>query len=139
MSPETADIAAQRKIGIDASKADIENRNAMYYAEQREKIDLHTEELKEGLEKELKRIDKQIAEMKKQQKNLQGTVPLQEMLAHMDEINHLETQRKTKRRDLVLREDELEARRHALQEDIRKRLEGEVKIETIITISFEIV
>jgi len=139
MSADASDIAAQRKIGIDASKADIENRNSMYYAEQCEKIDLYTEELKEGLEKELKRIDRQIAEMKKQQKNLQGTVPLQEMLDHMDEINRLESERTSKRRDLMLREDELEARRNALQKEIRQRLEGEIEIETIMTISFEIV
>jgi len=139
IAPETAELITQRKAGIEKSKADIETRNAEYYREQCEKIDLYTEELKDGLEKELKQLDKHISEMKKQQKNLQGVVSLQEMLDHQSEINRIESERKVKRRDLMLREDELEVQRNTLQEEIRQRLNGEIEIETIMTISFEIV
>ena len=136
---DAAPMTALRQAGFEAKKADIERRNMDNYMEQCNKIDMYTEELKEGLERELKTINRLINEKKKETRTLQGMATLEEMLKHQDEIRRLENERKTKRRDLCLREDELDRQREALQNDIRKRLDGEIETETIMAISFDVV
>ena len=136
---DVASMTARRQVGFEAIKDDIEKRNMDNYMEQCDKIDMYTEELKEGLERELKSINRLINEKKKETRTLQGVATLEEMLKHQDEIRRLENERKTKRRDLCLREDELDRQREVLQNDIRKRLDGEIETETIMAISFEVV
>ena len=61
------------------------------------------------------------------------------MLDLKDEINKLEKKRKEMQRDLYDKQDAIDDENDRLQEEIRKKLEGKIVTEHIMTISFEVV
>ena len=128
----------RRNARLAAQRIEIEDANKKYYLEECEKLDAYTEELKEGLEREIKDLKKKITEMKRQFK-ASSNLPLSEMLAMKDEINKLEKKRKEKQRDLYDEQDRIEEENDRLQDEIRKKLEGKIVTTHIMTISFEIV
>jgi len=138
-SPETADLIAQRQERIAQQKAEIAERNMKFFLEQESQMEAYTEDLKDGLQKYLKTTRKEIAEKKKQIRAMKDTVKLEEMVELTAEKNKLESALKKKQRELYDEEDRLERERDAFLESIRSRLNGEIKTETIMTFSFEIV
>ena len=137
-APETEELIRRRNARLAAQRIEIEDANKKYYLEECEKLDAYTEELKEGLEREIKDLKKKITEMKRQFK-ASSNLPLGEMLAMKDEINKLEKKRKEKQRDLYDEQDRIEEENERLQDEIRKKLEGKIVTTHIMTISFEIV
>lgn len=137
-SRETAGLEELRRTGIEARQAEIEEANKKYFLQECEKLDAYSEDLKEGLQRELKEMGKQITEKKRIFKSSTDR-PLAEMLEMKDEINRLEELRKRKRRELYEREDEIDAANERLQDEIRSKLAGTSQTEHIMTISFEIV
>ena len=137
-APETEELIRRRNARLAAQRIEIEDANKKYYLEECEKLDAYTEELKEGLEREIKDLKKKITEMKRQFK-ASSNLPLSEMLAMKDEINKLEKKRKEKQRDLYDEQDRIEEENERLQDEIRKKLEGKIVTTHIMTISFEIV
>ena len=81
---------------------------------------------------------KEITAKKKEFKN-STNLPLDQMLALKDEINKLEKKRKEKQRDLYAQQDKIDADNERLQEEMKKKLEGKIVTEHIMTISFEVV
>ena len=138
-SPETAELITARQAGIQDQKDEIAERNKQHFLDECAKLDAYTEDLKNGLQKFLKTIKKDIEAKKKEARAMKDTGTLQEMLDVQAEINDLESKRKKKQRELYDEEDRLERERDALQENIRQRLNGEIKTQTIMTFSFEIV
>ena len=61
------------------------------------------------------------------------------MLDLKDEINKLEKKRKEMQRDLYDKQDAIDDENDRLQEEIRKKLEGKIVTEHIMTISFEVI
>jgi superfamily II DNA/RNA helicase len=137
-SSDITELEQKRQSGITARIQNIENENKRYYFEECEKLDAYTEDLKEGLERELKELRKQITEKKKLLRASKDTQPLDALVGIKDEINKMEEKRKTMQRDIYKRQDETEAENDRLQEDIRKRLNGTSSVKHIMTISFEI-
>ena len=136
--PEGPELVDMRTQQLEAQRINIENANKQYYIEECEKLDAYSEELKDGLEREIKEMRKDIAAKKKEFKS-STNLPLDEMLALKDEINKLEKKRKEKQRDLYAQQDKIDADNEQLQEDIRKKMEGKIVTDHIMTISFEIV
>lgn len=135
--PETTALIDLRKQRLDAQRTEIENANKQYYLEECEKLDAYSEELKDGLEREIKDMRKDITAKRKIFKS-STNLPLDEMLALKDEINKLEKKRKEKQRDLYLEQDKIDYENERLQAEIRKKLEGKIITTHIMTISFEI-
>lgn len=138
-SPETETLIRRRQEGIQRQKDDIAERNKMYFLEQVEKLDAFSEDLKEGLQKQLKALKKEIAEKRKDFRTSKDICSLDEMLEKRSAITGLEDKRKKMEREISLEEDRITLENEALQEDIRTRLNGEIETETIMTFSFEIV
>lgn len=136
--PETTALVELRNKRLEAQRIEIENANKQYYLDECEKLDAYSEELKEGLEREIKEMRKDIAAKKKDFKS-STNLPLDEMLALKDEINKLEKKRKEMQRDLYIEQDKIDEENERLQDEIRKRLEGTMVTNHIMTISFEIV
>lgn len=111
----------------------------MYFLEQVEKLDAFSEDLKEGLQKQLKALKKEIAEKRKDFRTSKDICSLDEMLEKRSAITALEDKRKKMEREISLEEDRITLENEALQEDIRTRLNGEIETETLMTFSFEIV
>jgi len=135
---EPAELDELRRANTEARQAEIERINKEYFLQECEKLDAYSEDLKEGLQRELKDLGKQITEKKRLLRSSTDR-PLAEMLEIKDEINRLEELRKKKRRELYEREDEIDTANERLQDEIRSKLAGTSQIEHIMTISFEIV
>ncbi len=138
-SSETETIMRRRQEGIQRQKDDIAERNKMYFLEQVEKLDAFSEDLKEGLQKQLITLKKEIAEKRKDFRTSKDICSLDEMLEKRSAITALEEKRKKMEREISLEEDRITLENETLQEDIRTRLNGEIETETIMTFSFEIV
>ncbi|MDF2902476.1 MAG: helicase domain protein [Bacillus sp. (in: firmicutes)] len=136
---ETEALDAQRRAGIAVRQAEIETANKQYYLDECEKLDAYSEDLKEGLQRQIKEIKKLLSEKRKAFRNSKDTCTLEEMLALKDEINKLDEKRKKMQRDIYAEEDRIEVENEWLQDEIRSKLAGTSKTEHIMTISFEIV
>ncbi len=123
---------------IEAQKQVIENANKQYYLDECEKLDAYSEDLKDGLERDIKEMRKTITEKKKIFKTSTDK-PLSEIIAMKDEINKLEAKRKEMQRDLYVQQDAIDEENERLQEEIRQKLAGNITTEHIMTISFEII
>jgi len=137
-APESAALIAARQAGIQKQKDEIADRNRQHFLDECAKLDAYTEDLKDGLQKYLTTIRKDIAAKKKEARALKDTGTLQDMVALQAEINDLESKRAKKQRELYEEEDRLERDRDAFLEGIRQQLNGETETQNIMTFSFEI-
>lgn len=131
------EVEALRKERVEQRQQAIEAANKQYYLDECAKLDAYSEDLKEGLQRELRDIKKVITEKKREFRN-STNLPLDEMLAIKDELNKMERQRKRMQRDLYDREDEIDAQNEQLQAEMREKLRGNSELDRIMTIAFEV-
>ena len=131
------EVEALRKERVEQRHRAIEAANKQYYLDECAKLDAYSEDLKEGLQRELNDIKKAITEKNREFRN-STDLPLDEMLAVKDELEELKRKRKRMQRDLYDREDEIEAQNEQLQAEMREKLRGNSELERIMTISFEV-
>lgn len=135
---ERAELWAVREQRLELQKQSVEDANKKYYLEECDKLDAYSEDLKEGLQHELKDLKKAITEKKKIFR-ASTSLPLREMLEMKDEINKMEARHKKMQRELYTREDEIDEEKERLQEEVRQKLQGNCMVEHIMTIGFEVV
>lgn len=131
------EVETLRRERIDQRQQAIEVANKQYYLDECAKLDAYSEDLKEGLQCELRDIKKAIAEKKREFRN-STSLPLDEMLAVKDELNRMESKRKRMQRELYDREDEIDAQNEQLQEEMREKLRGNCRLDRIMAIVFEV-
>ncbi len=110
---------------------DISERNAQFFEAEATKLDNWADDLKVGLERELKDIDRQIKEARR---TASAALTLEEKLAGQKKIKALESHRKERRRNLFVAQDEIDNNRERLIEDIEGKLKSdstEVELFTI--------
>ena len=95
-------LTAQRRASIQRA---ISERNARYFGAEAEKLEGWADDLKLGLEREIKEIDRQIKEARRAS-TLAPT--LEEKLAGQKQIKTLESQRNEKRRSLFAAQDQVD-------------------------------
>lgn len=135
--PETVQLIERRNELMEAGRVAIENANRAFYLAECDKLDAFSEDLKEGLKRDLNELKKLIKERRKAFKE-SGNLPLTQIVELKDEINRLDRKRKEMEREIYAKEDEIDAANERLQEEVRARLDGEFEEEHIMTISFEI-
>ena len=114
---------------------EIERRNLRFFDEEVEKLDRWAEDLKTGLEREIKELDQQIRDVKR----LSASAPsLQEKLEYQKRLKELDTERRTKRKRLFEAQDEIDAKRDDLIADIEQRLQQKVTFDQLMTIRWTI-
>lgn len=136
---ETAEFIKKRDERMELKKQQIQNANKEYFIAECEKLDAYSEDLKEGLERDIKELGKLIKEKKREFKTGSGDKTLEEMLDLKEEISKLESKRKEMRRNLYEQQDAIDEQNERLQEEIRQKLEGHMVTQHIMTISFEII
>lgn len=99
--------------------AQVERQNSAHFDEEVTKLDGWADDLKFGLEKEIKEIDREIRETRR---SAASCVALAEKLASQRLIRELETKRNQKRRDLYEAQDAIDRQREALIQDIERQL-----------------
>lgn len=130
-------INEHKKQARDQKIKEISEENKRFYLQECEKLDDWSEELKSGLEQELKDIDKEIK--LKQKEITPENWTLNQIVEHKEQINKLKRLREKKRRELYEESDRIEAENEKLQEEIRKRMSGTNEVKEIMTIRFEII
>ena len=134
--PAIPDLAEHRKGAIADRAAEVDARNGRFFDEEVLKLDRWSEDLKLGLEFEIKEIDREIRETKRNA-GLAGT--LAEKLDLQKKVKALESTRKEKRKTLYESQDEIDGRRDTLIEQTEKRLKQDQSIERLFGVRWELV
>lgn len=115
---------------------DIGDRNAVYFEQEADKLDEWADDLKVGLEREIKDLDRQIREAKR---TAQGASGLEAKLEGQKTVRKLEADRNARRRSLFEAQDEIDGRRQALIEDIESRMKQAINVTQILSIAWKVV
>jgi len=115
---------------------DAIERNAEYLEAENEKLDKWADDLRQSLRSELKEIEAQIAEAKKQ---VRLTKLASERNAARRTINLLEADFDEKQNGLLIRSREITRRRDAFYDDVDRRLKQESKVTPLFTIRWTII
>jgi hypothetical protein len=113
----------------------IRERNARFFEAEADKLDGWAEDLKVGLERDIKETDRQIREVRRA---TTGAVALEEKLAGQKQIKSLEATRSTKRRSLFDAQDEIDRQRAELIEQIEAKLEHKAQTCELFTIHWQL-
>lgn len=129
--PLDAEITRQKNIII----SDLESRNMGAFTQEAEKLDDWADDLKVGLEREIKELDRRIKEARTKSK---GATTLADKLAAQKEQRDLEGQRDKKRRELFDRQDEIQRKRDGLIDELERQLKQEIAVSTVLTCKWEL-
>ena len=114
---------------------EINQRNLGYFEQEVQKLDSWADDLKLGLEQEIKAIDTEIKEVRR----TAATSPtLEEKLTHQKRQRELEAKRSKLRRELFARQDEVETQRNDLISQLEDQLQQRVAEKTLFTIEWEL-
>ncbi len=114
---------------------DINQRNLGYFEQEVQKLDAWADDLKLGLEQEIKAIDVEIKEVRRM---AAVSATLEEKLAQQKHQRELESKRSKLRRELFIRQDEVEAQRNDLISQLEVQLQQEVQAHTLFTVAWEL-
>lgn len=114
---------------------DLESRNLTFFSQESEKLDAWADDLKVGLEREIKDLDRQIKEARTKSK---GAATLADKLQIQKEQRDLEGQRDKKRRELFNRQDEIQARHDQLIEGLESQLAQNISQRTLFICEWEV-
>ena len=127
-----ADVEARKT----ALLRDVNERNLGYFEQEVQKLDAWADDLKLGLEQEIKEIDREIKEVRR----TAATSPtLEEKLSWQKKQRELEGKRSKLRRELFARQDEVEAQRNDLISQLEVQLQQQVEERTLFTVEWELV
>lgn len=124
--PLQQELARQKAVIIGS----IEQRNLALFADESEKLDAWADDLKLGLEREIKELDRAIKESRTKGKS---AATLAEKLAHQKEQRALETARDKKRRELFERQDQIQWKRDGLIDELEKQLGQHVDMHMLLS------
>jgi ERCC4-related helicase len=115
---------------------DVNERNLGYFEQEVQKLDAWADDLKLGLEQEIKEIDREIKEVRR----TAATSPtLEEKLSWQKKQRELEGKRSKLRRELFARQDEVEAQRNDLISQLEVQLQQQVEERTLFAVEWELV
>ena len=103
---------------------EISERNARFFEAEADKLDGWADDLKIGLEREIKELDRQIKEARRA---ATAALTLEEKLAGQKQIKALEAQRNQKRRSLFDAQDEVDRQREELIATIEGKLQQKTR------------
>ncbi len=115
---------------------DINQRNLGYFEQEVQKLDAWVDDLKLGLEQEIKAIDVEIKEVRRM---AAVSATLEEKLAQQKHQRELEGKRSKLRRELFIRQDEVEAQRNNLISQLEVQLQQQVQEQTLFTVEWKLI
>jgi superfamily II DNA or RNA helicase len=130
--PLEAEIERQKLLVV----TDLETRNLGAFTQETEKLDAWADDLKVGLERDIKELDRGIKESRTKSK---GAATLADKLAAQKEQRDLEGQRDKKRRELFDRQDEIQRKRDGLIDSLERQLKQEISVSTVLTCEWELI
>jgi ERCC4-related helicase len=118
-----------------AIQRNISERNARFFEEEADKLDGWADDLKVGLEREIKEFDRQIKEARRAATT---ALTLEEKLAGQKQIKSLEAQRNLKRRTLFDAQDQVDKQREELIAAIEGKMNQRTRAEQLFSIRWTI-
>jgi hypothetical protein len=129
LAPESlGQITTQRQTELQQI---IAKRNGHYYEAEAEKLDGWADDLKVGLEREIKEMDRLIKEARRAAAT---ALTLEDKLASQKQIKAVEAQRNDKRRSLFEAQDAIDQQREDLIGKIEGKLQQATAADTLLTI-----
>lgn len=125
--------AVLRRCRASIQKAIFE-RNARFFEAEADKLDGWADDLKIGLEREIKVLDRQIKEARRA---ATVALTLEEKLAGQKQIKALEAQRNQKRRSLFDAQDKVDRQREKLIATIEGKLQQQIRLQLLFTIAWK--
>jgi adenine-specific DNA-methyltransferase len=116
-------------------RCNISERNARFFEIETEKLDGWADDLKIGLEREIKELDRQIKEARRA---ATAALTLEEKLAGQKQVKALESQRNAKRRALFDAQDDIDRRREQLIAEIERKLQQKVSQQKIFSLRWRL-
>jgi adenine-specific DNA-methyltransferase len=113
----------------------ISERNAQFFSAEADKLDGWADDLKLGLEREIKELDRQIKETRRAAAT---ALTLEEKLAAQKQIRAVEAQRNDKRRSLFDAQDRVDTQRDELIQKIEGKLSQRVTTEPLFLIRWSL-
>jgi superfamily II DNA or RNA helicase len=113
----------------------VSERNAQYFEAEAAKLDNWADDLKLGLEREIKEIDRQIKEARRAATT---ALTLELKLAGQKQVRSLESLRNQKRRSLFDAQDEVDKQRETLISQIEGKLSQKSELRQLFTIRWEL-
>ena len=132
LAGEVDAVSERRRLAI---TQDAANRNLTYFAAESEKLDAWADDLKAGLEREIKEIDREIREARK---NAKLALTLEEKLAAQREIKALEARRNQQRRTLFDAHDQIDGQREELIAAIEGKLAQSESLTRLFTVRWRL-
>lgn len=116
-------------------KGDISKRNAQFFEAEAAKLDGWADDLKVGLEREIKELDRQIKETRRA---ATLALTLEDKLAGQKQMKALEAVRNQKRRSLFDAQDQVDKQREELIEKIEGKLAQKSQLTQLFAIRWQV-
>ena len=120
----------------EAIQQTISRRNAAIFEAEAEKLDGWADDLKVGLEQEIKELDRQIKEARR---TATAALTLEDKLAGQKQVKALEQQRNAKRRALFDAQDEIDRQRERLISEIEGKLQQHTSLNELFKVRWKLV
>jgi adenine-specific DNA-methyltransferase len=114
------DLSSIRQAEVQSRLKQVEERNGRFFDEEVLKLDRWSDDLKQGLEREIKELDRQIREARKMSAL---AALLKDKLEAQKTLKSLEGERNRKRRELFDAQDAIDGQR----DELIKRIEGQLR------------
>lgn len=124
-----------RKTGVDGQVKKVEERNGKLFDEEVFKLDRWSDDVKQGLEREIKDLDRQIREARRTSTQVES---LKEKLEAQKSLKALEGERNRKRRELFESQDRIDAQRDGLIQKIEGQLQQKLSLQSIFRIRWSL-
>jgi adenine-specific DNA-methyltransferase len=129
------DLNDPREAEIASFLKTVDTRNGRFFDEEVNKLELWSDDLKLGLEREIKDLDQQIKDARRE---AQGVSQLVEKLAAQKRLKTLETDRTRKRRELYDAQDAIDQQRGDLIAKIEQQLDRRHQLLPLFSVRWSI-
>ena len=133
--PSVPDLEPIRCSEIERFIKRIDQRNGRFFDEEVLKLDAWSDDLKQGLEREIKAID---AEIRKLRKKSSAAISLQEKLDIQKNMRTLEGHRNRQRRELFEAQDAIDVKRDELIKGIESQLKQSHAVARVFLIRWHL-
>jgi ERCC4-related helicase len=131
-TPQLTDELSRRTTDI---LVEVNERNLKYFEAEVDKLDAWADDLKVGLEQDIKEIDKEVREVRR---TARAVPDLNEKLHWQKRQRELEKLRSRKRRELFDKQDEVDNRREELIGELEGKLEQKVNGKLLFVLFWEV-
>ena len=129
-------LSKQTEERQDAIRRQISQRNAEFFEIEVDKLDSWADDLKVGLERDIKEFDRQIKDVRRA---AVAALTLEEKLAGQKQIKAIEAERGKRRRALFDAQDEIDRRREQLIAEVEGKLQQKVISHQLFTIRWVLI